>query len=319
MTDVTKKIYLASPRGFCAGVDRAIDVVEHAIRLYGTPLYVRHEIVHNRYIVESFRTKGVVFVDNLADVPRGSAIVFSAHGVSPAIRQEAQTRELTIIDATCPLVTKVHREISRFARLGFTILLIGHKRHAETEGTMGEAPDQTIIIEKREDAERVQVANPHKVAFLTQTTLSIDDAKEITTILRERFPHIVGPKRSDICYATTNRQEAVKFLAQKAELILVVGSPNSSNSNRLREIAAGQQVQAHLLDTASDLLPKWLEGISSVGVTAGASAPEVLVQELLGALQQYGFHDIEEIRHTEEKITFQLPEILAMQLQRDDS
>lgn len=312
-----KKIYLASPRGFCAGVDRALDVVEYSLQIYGSPLYVRHEIVHNRFIVDELRKKGVVFVDDVHQVPENEVIIFSAHGVSPLVRKQAEERKLQIIDATCPLVTKVHREIVRFAEMGYTILLIGHKKHVETEGTMGEAPEKTIIIENEEDAARVEVKDPSRVAFLTQTTLSIDDAKSIISILEERFPSIQGPKKSDICYATTNRQEAVKYLAKISDLILVIGSPNSSNSNRLREIASAQDVDAYLIDSAAELNPKWLEKVESLGITAGASAPEILVQELLHLLQkEYGFHSIEEKKIIEEKVTFQLPEIIQQARQK---
>jgi 4-hydroxy-3-methylbut-2-enyl diphosphate reductase len=302
------EVLLASPRGFCAGVDRAIEVVEAALDVYGPPVYVRHEIVHNRHVVESLRTLGARFVEDLADVPEGSVLVFSAHGVSPAIRAEAAVRGLRTIDATCPLVTKVHLEALRFAKHGFTIVLIGHEGHAEVEGTMGEAPQAIHLVENVEDVEHLEVPDPHKVAYLTQTTLSVDETTEIIAALRKRFPGIQGPPREDICYATQNRQTAVKALARTSDLVLVVGSPNSSNSERLREVAAGFGIPSFLVDSAEDIRPEWLEGKSRIGVTAGASAPENLVAEIVEFLRKRaGGVEVEQLQVVEEEVTFPLP------------
>lgn len=302
-----KTIILASPRGFCAGVDRAIETVETTLKIYGTPLYVRHEIVHNKYIVDHFKQMGVKFVEDVDDISKNGTVIFSAHGVSPSVWKESEKRNLEVIDATCPLVTKVHREAKKYSSKGYSILLIGHKKHAETEGTMGFAPNQAKVIENVNDARNVDVGNPDKVAYLTQTTLSIADSAKIISVLKERFPRIVGPQKSDICYATTNRQETVLELSKKADLILVIGSPNSSNSNRLRELAESRGVKAYLIDSAAYLNKKWLDNVKIVGVTAGASAPEILVKEVVSLLKELGYKKIEEFKLKEEKTTFHLP------------
>jgi 4-hydroxy-3-methylbut-2-enyl diphosphate reductase len=315
MTDSSPEIWLATPRGYCAGVDRAIDVVDLAIDLYGPPVYVRHEIVHNHFVVEELRAKGARFVEDLDEVPEGSPIVFSAHGVSPAVREHAARRNLRPIDATCPLVTKVHLEALRFAAQGYWLLLVGHAGHAEVEGTMGEVPERTILVQSVEEAERVEVPDPTQVAYLTQTTLSIDETREILDILRRRFPEIRGPGREDICYATTNRQSAIKELARRCDLVLVVGSPISSNSNRLAEVARAAGVEAHRIDSARDLKPEWLAGKRSIGVTSGASTPESLVTELVAALESRGAGPARSLVVTEEKISFRLPSALARDLE----
>jgi 4-hydroxy-3-methylbut-2-enyl diphosphate reductase len=308
-------ILLASPRGYCAGVDRAIDVVTIALELYGAPVYVRHEIVHNRHVVEALRARGAVFVDRIAEVPVGSVVVFSAHGVAPAVREEARARSLKAIDATCPLVTKVHLEALRFARAGYEIVLIGHAGHAEVEGTMGEAPDAMVLVQTVDDVERLAPRDPEKLAYLTQTTLSVDETTAIIAALRRRFPAIRAPHREDICYATTNRQAAVKGLAQRADLVLVVGSPSSSNSNRLREVAALTGAEAHLVESFHDVDPAWLAGKRTVGVTAGASTPEHLVEELLGWLGERGGGPAREVTAVEETMFFHLPSDLAKDLE----
>ncbi len=302
-----KKAILLRPRGFCAGVVRAIDVVKIALDLYGAPIYVRKEIVHNRHVVEELRSAGAIFVNELNEVPDGSRAIFSAHGVSPAVREEAEKRGLQVVDATCPLVTKVHFEAVRFARDGYTILLIGHRDHEEMEGTYGEAPGNTIIVETEADAEAVQVENPDKVCYLTQTTLSLDETRGIVEILMRRFPKIAGPKSSDICYATQNRQMAVKAVAPLCRLLLVVGSQNSSNSKRLVEVCANQGVPAYLIDDRSFLRDEWFAGVDSVAVTAGASAPEHLVEEVMQALSERGYSTVEEIDIVEEDVRFNLP------------
>src|SRR3954471_22949918 len=273
------KVILAAPRGFCAGVNMAIESLDLAIRAFGTPIYVYHEIVHNKYVVDTFRTKGAVFVDEMADVPAGATLLFSAHGVSPEIRRVARERRLRAIDATCPLVTKVHIQAVRFAREGYTILLIGHEGHDETIGTMGEAPRAMVLVESVEDANRLEFPPGAKLAYLTQTTLSVDDANRIIDRLKSRFPQLVGPPKEDICYATQNRQQAVRVLAAEADLVLVIGSQNSSNSQRLKEIAIEAGVPARLIDAASDIDDRWFEGVESVVITAGASAPESVVEE----------------------------------------
>lgn len=306
-----KKVILLRPRGFCAGVVRAIDVVRIALELYGSPIYVRKEIVHNRHVVEELRRAGAVFVEELEEAPAGARVIFSAHGVSPAVREEARRRQLEVIDATCPLVTKVHLEAIRFARQGFTIVLIGHRDHDEVIGTLGEAPESTVVANSIEEVDRVQPPDPNRVCHITQTTLSLDETREIVGRLRERFPGIRGPRAQDICYATQNRQMAVKAVASLSELLLVVGSPNSSNSQRLVEVAKNAGVPAYLVDDAGEVESRWFEGIQRVAVTAGASAPENLVQELVGSLRQYGFERVEEMDLEEEDVRFTLPPQLA--------
>ncbi len=309
------EILLASPRGYCAGVDRAIDVVTIALELYGAPVYVRHEIVHNRHVVESLRERGAIFVDQLADVPRGAVVVFSAHGVSPAIRKEAEERGLKAIDATCPLVTKVHLEALRFAKAGHQIVLIGHAGHAEVEGTMGEAPDAMVLVQNKDDVARLEVKDPEKLAYLTQTTLSVDETTVIIDALKARFPAMRGPAREDICYATTNRQAAVKELAARCDLVLVVGSPTSSNSSRLREVAELCGATSYLVESVHDVDPAWLAGKTSIGVTAGASTPEHLVEELVRWLEQRGAAPARDLVAVEERMFFHLPSDLAKDLE----
>jgi len=306
-----KKIILLTPRGFCAGVVRAIDVVKIALDLYGAPIYVRKEIVHNRHVVEDLRTAGAIFVEELDEVPRGARVIFSAHGVSPAVRKDAKERELQVIDATCPLVTKVHLEAVKFARKGYTIVLIGHKDHDEVIGTLGEAPQSTILVSTPMDVDRLQVQDPERVSFITQTTLSLDETREIVERLKERFPKIQGPAAQDICYATENRQLAVKAVAPLCELLLVVGSQNSSNSRRLVEVCQKSGVPAYLIDDLKEVWPEWLEGVSTVSVTAGASAPENLVEELIQSLQDAGYLELEEMEIKEEDVRFNLPTELA--------
>jgi 4-hydroxy-3-methylbut-2-enyl diphosphate reductase len=304
------RIILAGPRGFCAGVNMAIETLEQAIGAYGTPLYVYHEIVHNKWVVGWFGRQGVVFVNSLADVPEGEHLLYSAHGVPPDVRRQAAARRLKTVDATCPLVTKVHQEAIRFANLGYTILLIGHAGHDEVIGTMGEAPEAIRLIQTAQDVDRVKVADPAKVAYLTQTTLSVDDAVRIVKLLRDRFPQIVGPARNDICYATQNRQEAVRTLAAEADLVLVVGSQNSSNSQRLAELALACGVSAHLIDSPADIDMGWLAGVETVVVTAGASAPEALVQKCVSILQERFGATTETRQVCEERLRFALPKLL---------
>ena len=304
------QVLLANPRGFCAGVDRAIDIVERALQLHGAPIYVRHEVVHNKYVVDDLRTKGAVFVEELAEVPEGATVVFSAHGVSQAIRSEAQARKLRVFDATCPLVTKVHVEVAKMHDGWREIIMIGHSGHPEVEGTMGQIAGDMYLVESVEDVERLQVRDPENLAFVTQTTLSVDDARAITDALRRRFPGIVGPRKDDICYATQNRQDAVKAMAARCDVVIVVGSPNSSNSNRLREVAANLGVPAYMLDDAKDLNPEWIEGKEVVGVTAGASAPEVLVQAVIARLMELGAGRVGELEGITEKVIFPLPKSL---------
>ena len=298
-------LFLAAPRGFCAGVDRAIDIVEMALEVYGAPIWVRHEIVHNRHVVEALRQKGAIFTDNLADVPAGSVVIFSAHGVSPAVRREAVERGLRTLDATCPLVTKVHLEALRYAKSGVTILLIGHRAHVEVEGTMGEAPGNTVLIETVEDAEKIEVADPARIAYLTQTTLSVDDVAAIVRVLKRRFPAIVEPAKADICYATQNRQDAVKELSNRCRTILVVGAPASSNANRLVEVAQARGAAAYLIESAEDIRPEWIEG--DIGITAGASTPEAVVQACVERVKAAGDYRVEEFRLVEERVMFPLP------------
>jgi 4-hydroxy-3-methylbut-2-enyl diphosphate reductase len=302
-----KKLMLLRPRGFCAGVVRAIDVVKIALNLYGAPIYVRKEIVHNKHVVDELRAAGAIFVEELNEVPAGARVIFSAHGVAPEVRADANRRELKVIDATCPLVTKVHLEAVRFAREGYTILLIGHKHHDEVAGTLGEAPESTILVETEEDAERVEVPDPNKVCYLTQTTLSLDETRGIIAILERRFPVMSGPKSQDICYATENRQTAVKAIAPQCQLLLVVGSQNSSNSRRLVEVSNLLGVTAHLIDDRGELQDSWLDGVGTVAVTAGASAPEHLVEELIAELRARGYVDFEEVQLIEEDVRFSLP------------
>src|SRR6266849_3327671 len=306
-----KTLLRVRPRGFCAGVVRAVDIVELALEAYGSPVYVHHEIVHNRYVVDQLRQRDAIFVETLEEVPIGAVLVFSAHGVPPTVRDVAKTRSLRVIDATCPLVTKVHLEALRFAREKRTIILIGHRDHQEIVGTSGEAPEQTIVVDSVGAVDRLQVDDPDKLAFLTQTTLSLYDTQEIVTRLRQKFPNIVGPASDDICYATQNRQEAVEQVAEDVDLILVVGSPNSSNSNRLVEVAQRRGVKAELIDSASDINPAWLEGVRSVGLTAGASAPEVLVEQVSQRLAEHGYTDQRDLDLIREDVRFTLPPELA--------
>lgn len=305
------QVLLAKPRGFCAGVDRAIEIVERALQIHGAPIYVRHEVVHNKFVVDDLRSKGAVFVENLSEVPAGSTLIFSAHGVSQAVRHEAVARGLMVFDATCPLVTKVHFEVARMRERGREIIMIGHRGHPEVEGTMGQSRDGMHLVETPADVAALSVADSNNVAFVTQTTLSVDDASRIIAALKARFPQIVGPKQDDICYATQNRQDAVKALAQQCEVVIVVGSPNSSNSNRLREVAAKHGVAAYMVDSATDLNPLWLTGRRRVGVTAGASAPEVLVAQVIEKLRSLGAESVEEVQGITEKVTFPLPKSLV--------
>jgi 4-hydroxy-3-methylbut-2-enyl diphosphate reductase len=311
MGESGKKIVLLSPRGFCAGVVRAIDVVRIALDLFGAPIYVRKEIVHNRHVVEELRAAGAVFVEELDEVPEGARVIFSAHGVSPAVRQQAKDRRLEVIDATCPLVTKVHLEAVKFARQDYTIVLIGHKDHDEVVGTLGEAPQSTVLVSTVEDVERLQVANPAKISYLTQTTLSLDETKDVIAALKRKFPLIQGPPGQDICYATENRQRGVKHVAPLSDLLLVIGSKNSSNSLRLVEVSQQTGVPAYLIDDEKEVNPEWLEGVKTVSITAGASAPEVLVQQLIASLQMHGFDELEEVDITKEDVRFSLPRELA--------
>jgi len=311
-----KTLVRVRPRGFCAGVVRAVDIVELALEAYGSPVYVHHEIVHNRYVVDQLRRRGAIFVETIEDVPVGAVLVFSAHGVPPRVRTEAKGRELRVIDATCPLVTKVHLEALKFAREGRTLILIGHRDHQEIVGTSGEAPDRTVVVGSVEEVDQLQVPNPERLAFLTQTTLSLYDTQEIVARLRERFPSIAGPASDDICYATQNRQEAVEALAREVELILVVGSANSSNSNRLVEVAQRVGVAARLIEDANDIDEASLEGVKSIGLTAGASAPEVLVEQVSQRLSAFGFTDHRDLELIREDVRFTLPAELAARLGR---
>ncbi len=310
------EIVLANPRGFCAGVDRAIDIVERALETFGAPIYVRHEVVHNRFVVESLRRRGARFVDELSEVADGNTVIFSAHGVSQAVRREAEARDLRVFDATCPLVTKVHLEVARHCRNGEEVILIGHRGHPEVEGTMGQyeaaggSGGGIYLVVTPEDVERLQVRDPERLAYVTQTTLSMDDTQQVIEALRRRYPKIRGPRRNDICYATQNRQDAVKALAAACGLVLVVGSPNSSNSNRLKEIAALSGTTAHLIDGAEDIAREWLEGVQRIGVTAGASAPEVLVEKVIERLREWGATRVTPLAGREEKVVFSLPKAL---------
>ncbi len=311
-----KRVVLASPRGFCAGVVRAIDIVGLALQILPPPIYVRKEIVHNRFVVEQFRQRGVIFVNELDEVPDGATVIFSAHGISPSVRETAKRKNLRAIDATCPLVTKVHLEAIRFAQEGYSVILIGHKGHEEVEGTMGEAPQCTSLVQSIEDVEKLQVKNPDKVAHLTQTTLSVDDTAEILEALRRKFPNIVGPRTDDICYATQNRQNAVKEMAKQVDVILVIGSQNSSNSQRLREVAMAHGCPAYLIDGAEDIDPKWLWDAESVGITSGASAPEILVEQVVERLRELGADEVSELSLTEENVQFALPPELRELMQQ---
>ncbi len=306
-----KEIIVAAPRGFCAGVDRAISIVEKALEVYGAPLYVHHEIVHNKHVVEGLREKGVVFVDSIEEIPPSQTVIFSAHGVSPAVVATAKEKNLKILDATCPLVTKVHIEARRYAREGYKIVLIGHKDHIEARGTYGEAPDQITIVETLADIETLRYSADDKLAYLTQTTLSVRDTRGIIGRLRERFPQIEGPSSSDICYATTNRQEAVSAIAPQVDVMFVIGSRNSSNSNRLKELAESEGSRAYLIDSAADITSEHFGGVQAVGLTAGASAPEVLVQQVTERLRnEFGFANVRELRLKDEDVIFKLPKEL---------
>jgi 4-hydroxy-3-methylbut-2-en-1-yl diphosphate reductase len=305
------EILLANPRGFCAGVDRAIEIVERALELHGAPIYVRHEVVHNKFVVQDLREKGAVFVEDLSEVPTGATVVFSAHGVSQAVRRDADARGLKVFDATCPLVTKVHVEVSKKRGQGREVVMIGHRGHPEVEGTMGQSEDGMYLVEKPEDVARLGVRDEKNLAFVTQTTLSVDDAQQTINALKKRFPGIAGPKKDDICYATQNRQDAVKALAKQCDVVIVVGSPNSSNSNRLREVAQQQGVVAYMVDNAQELQPAWVAGKRVVGVTAGASAPEVLVRQVVEKLRQLGAGSVAESKGIAEKVVFPLPKGLA--------
>jgi 4-hydroxy-3-methylbut-2-enyl diphosphate reductase len=311
VTATPDKLLLAAPRGYCAGVDRAVQTVERALELYGPPVYVRKEIVHNKHVVAQLRERGAIFVEELDDeVPEGAMTVFSAHGVSPAVHADAARRGLRTIDATCPLVTKVHREALKFAADGYTIVLIGHAGHEEVEGTMGEAPEQIVLVETEEDVDRLEVADPERVAYVSQTTLSVDETRAVIARLRERFPSITGPRTDDICYATTNRQAAVKQMAGQCDLVLVIGSRNSSNSNRLVDVARAAGADSHLIDNESQVRESWLEGARTVGITSGASAPEELVQRLVDFFRARGTADVSEFEVLREDVRFMLPKAI---------
>jgi len=301
------EVLLAKPRGFCAGVDRAIAIVERALELHGAPIYVRHEIVHNRFVVEDLRAKGAVFVDELSEVPAGATVIFSAHGVALDVRREAEARGLKVFDATCPLVTKVHVEVARMRDQGREVVMIGHEGHPEAEGTMGQSESGMYLVENEQDVAKLAVRDPGRLAYVTQTTLSIDDCARVIAALKARFPAIVGPKKDDICYATQNRQDAVKFMAPQCDVVIVVGSLASSNSNRLREVARNLGREAYLVDSAEELRPEWLAGKRRVGLTAGASAPEVLVHEVILRLQALGVRRVHELEGIDEHVTFPLP------------
>ncbi|OJZ11376.1 MAG: 4-hydroxy-3-methylbut-2-enyl diphosphate reductase [Thiobacillus sp. 63-78] len=307
---MTPTILLANPRGFCAGVDRAIAIVERALEKFGAPIYVRHEVVHNTFVVNGLKAKGAIFVEELAEVPVGATVIFSAHGVSQAVRAEAEARGLNVFDATCPLVTKVHVEVSKMHDKGFEIVMIGHKGHPEVEGTLGQSNGGMYLVETPEDVASLRVADPDKLAYVTQTTLSVDDAARVVDALRARFPHITGPKKDDICYATQNRQDAVKKLAAESDVVIVVGSPNSSNSNRLREVAENLGVPAYLVDGVADIDPAWLEGRQRVGISAGASAPEVLVEEVIDHMKKLGATEVAPLQGLLEKVNFPMPKEL---------
>jgi 4-hydroxy-3-methylbut-2-en-1-yl diphosphate reductase len=309
-----KRVLLAAPRGYCAGVDRAVQTVERALELYGAPVYVRKEIVHNKHVVEELAKRGAIFVEEETEVPEGEMVVFSAHGVAPAVHGNAAARQLRTIDATCPLVTKVHVEARRFAADGYTIVMIGHEGHEEVEGTTGEAPDAIVLIETAAEVDSLEVADPSKVAFITQTTLSVDETAEVIAALRAKFPAIVSSKSDDICYATTNRQIAVKQLARECDLVLVIGSTNSSNSNRLVEVAREHGAASHLIDNHTQVEEQWLEGVETVGITSGASAPEELVERLVELFRERGASDVSELRTVDEDVRFMLPKEIRDEL-----
>ncbi|HTD02406.1 4-hydroxy-3-methylbut-2-enyl diphosphate reductase [Undibacterium sp.] len=302
-----KEILLAQPRGFCAGVDRAIEIVERALQQFGAPIYVRHEIVHNAYVVSDLREKGAIFIEDLDDVPPGNTLIFSAHGVPQSVRKDAEARGLTVFDATCPLVTKVHMEVAKMRREGREIVMIGHQGHPEVEGTMGQSEGGMYLVETVDDVASLQVTDPDLLAYVSQTTLSVDDTKEIIAALKQRFPHISEPKKGDICYATTNRQEAVKFMAPQVDLVIVVGSANSSNSNRLREVALKKGAASYMIENADAIDPAWLADVRRIGVTAGASAPEVLVQDVIDRLKQLGAESVRTLDGAIENVTFPMP------------
>lgn len=309
------KIILANPRGFCAGVDRAISIVELALEIHGSPIYVRHEVVHNRFVVNGLRERGAIFVEELDEVPDGSIVIFSAHGVSQAVRQEAKRRNLKVFDATCPLVTKVHMQVARASRKGEKAILIGHEGHPEVEGTMGQYDNENggiFLVENVEDIAKLKLRDDEQLTFMTQTTLSIDDTADVIDALKEKYPSIQGPRKNDICYATTNRQQAVRELAKQSDLVIVIGSKNSSNSNRLAELANRMGTPAQLLDDANDVDPAWLDGVKVIGVTAGASAPEVLVQSVISRLKELGVTSVEELEGCEENMVFEVPKELRI-------
>ena len=314
MPSAPDKLLLAAPRGYCAGVDRAVQTVERALELYGAPVYVRKEIVHNKHVVEQLRERGAVFVESETEVPEGATVVFSAHGVAPSVHANAADRRLETIDATCPLVTKVHREANKFAGEGYTIVLIGHAGHEEVEGTMGEAPNDIVLIENERDVDALEVRDPGKVAYISQTTLSVDETRAVINRLRERFPAIIGPRTDDICYATTNRQAAVKQLARECDLVLVIGSRNSSNSNRLVEVAREHGATSYLIDNERQVREEWLEGARTVGITSGASAPEELVQRLIDFFRERGTDDVQELEVVHEDVRFMLPKTIRQAL-----
>ncbi len=314
MSGAPERLLLAAPRGYCAGVDRAVQTVERALELYGPPVYVRKEIVHNKHVVEQLRARGAIFVDQETEVPEGETVVFSAHGVAPSVHANAEARTLQTIDATCPLVTKVHVEARKFASQGYTIVLIGHEGHEEVEGTMGEVPEHIVLIETEEDAEELEVQDPDRIAYLTQTPLSVDETDRIIRRLRERFPNITGPRTDDICYATTNRQLAVRQMARECDLVLVIGSRNSSNSNRLVEVARDHGAESHLIDNEEQVREDWLEGKRVVGITSGASAPEELVQRLVDFFRARGTEDVSEFEVVQEDVRFMLPKEIRKEL-----
>jgi 4-hydroxy-3-methylbut-2-enyl diphosphate reductase len=314
MPSAPEKLLLAAPRGYCAGVDRAVQTVERALDLYGAPVYVRKEIVHNKHVVEQLRERGAVFVDQETEVPEGETVVFSAHGVAPSVHRNAESRSLRTIDATCPLVTKVHVEARKFAEQGYTIVLVGHAGHEEVEGTMGEAPDSIVLIETEADVDALEVEDPDRVAYISQTTLSVDETNAIIARLRERFPNITGPRTDDICYATTNRQAAVRQMARECDLVLVIGSRNSSNSNRLVEVARDHGADSYLIDNEAQVREEWLEGKRVVGITSGASAPEELVQRLVDFFRARGTEDVSEFEVVQEDVRFMLPREIRREL-----
>jgi 4-hydroxy-3-methylbut-2-enyl diphosphate reductase len=313
-TGAPKRVLLAAPRGYCAGVDRAVQAVEQALELYGPPVYVRKEIVHNKHVVSQLAERGAIFVDQETEVPEGELVVFSAHGVAPSVHANAEARQLRTIDATCPLVTKVHVEARKFAEQGYTIVLIGHEGHEEVEGTTGEAPHNIVLVQTADDVDELEIEDPDRVAYITQTTLSVDETSQIIARLRAKFPNITAPKSDDICYATTNRQIAVKQLARECDLVLVIGSTNSSNSNRLVEVAREHGADSHLIDNAAQVREEWLDGVQTVGITSGASAPEELVEELVSFFRQRGADDVGELRTVDEDVRFMLPKEIRTEL-----